>query len=341
MGLFNKLDKPVFLKEESDSSAYIAKLTDLLPRATGDVRERIEKEIRLATIGDFGEKNIIFELKNSNMPMYVLHDIHFQHEDLSAQIDFIVVTRFYTFIIECKNLIGDIEIDSNGNFIRSYEFKGRRIKEGIYSPITQNQRHMNILKRMQKSSQGNVLTRLLSDTVFESSYRSVVVLANPKTLLNARYARKEVKNQVIRADQLIKHIKEINSQSKSAPASDKGMKDFAEVLLSRHNAMHADYTKKYEDILNALQVTAITPMHDTTAMPPKTSDNDKLISDLKAFRLKKSREENIKPYYIFNDAQMMDLISKMPDSKEALLNVAGFGQVKVDKYGDAILEILK
>ena len=97
MGLFNKLDKPVFLKEESDSSAYIAKLTDLLPRATDDVRERIEKEIRLATIGDFGEKNIIFELKNSNMPMYVLHDIHFQHEDLSAQIDFIVVTRFYTF----------------------------------------------------------------------------------------------------------------------------------------------------------------------------------------------------------------------------------------------------
>lgn len=71
MGIFNKLDKPVFLKEESDVSAYIAKLTDLLPRATSDVREKIEKEIKLASIGDFGEKNIVFELKNSNMPMYV------------------------------------------------------------------------------------------------------------------------------------------------------------------------------------------------------------------------------------------------------------------------------
>ena len=274
------------LKEESEASDYIAKLTDLLPRVTGDVRERIEKEIRLATIGDFGEKNIIFELKNSNMPMYVLHDIHLQHEDLSAQIDFIVVTRFYTFIIECKNLIGDIEIDSNGNFIRSYEFKGRKIKEGIYSPITQNQRHMDVLKRMQKSSQGNVLTRLLSDTVFESSYRSAVVLANLKTVLNARYARKEV-------------------------------------MLSRHSPNQADYAKKYDELFGVIQ------------------PGNRLISDLKVFRLKKSREENIKPYYIFNDAQMMDLISKMPDSKEELLNVAGFGQAKVNKYGDAILEILK
>ncbi|KAB2954665.1 hypothetical protein F9B85_00675 [Heliorestis acidaminivorans] len=38
---------------------------------------------------------------------------------------------------------------------------------------------------------------------------------------------------------------------------------------------------------------------------------------------------------------MKALIDKMPDSKESLLKVSGFGDVKVEKYGENILEILK
>ncbi|MDD2234612.1 MAG: HRDC domain-containing protein [Desulfitobacteriaceae bacterium] len=37
---------------------------------------------------------------------------------------------------------------------------------------------------------------------------------------------------------------------------------------------------------------------------------------------------------------MPDLIEKMPDSKASLLKVSGFGDVKVGKYGEEILEIL-
>lgn len=43
---------------------------------------------------------------------------------------------------------------------------------------------------------------------------------------------------------------------------------------------------------------------------------------------------------IFNDAQMMDLIEKNPQDKEELQQVSGFGAVKAEKYGDAIIEIL-
>lgn len=37
---------------------------------------------------------------------------------------------------------------------------------------------------------------------------------------------------------------------------------------------------------------------------------------------------------------MMDLISKMPNTKEKLLGVTGFGNAKVEKYGEDILNIL-
>ena len=55
----------------------------------------------------------------------------------------------------------------------------------------------------------------------------------------------------------------------------------------------------------------------------------------------KSYQRKIKPYYIFNDAQMEDIIAKNPQTKEELLQISGFGNVKVEKYGEEIVGILK
>lgn len=37
---------------------------------------------------------------------------------------------------------------------------------------------------------------------------------------------------------------------------------------------------------------------------------------------------------------MMDLLEKMPRSKEELKCVSGFGDVKVNKYGESIINII-
>lgn len=137
MELFQKKIGPVFLKENSDASAFIEKMNELQNKATTpELKKEIEKQIKLASYGSVGEQNIAYELKNSGMDMYILHDIYLEYEDLSAQIDYIIITRKKVFIIESKNLIGNIEIDSQGNFIRTYEMFGKKIKEGIYSPVT-------------------------------------------------------------------------------------------------------------------------------------------------------------------------------------------------------------
>ena len=46
MALFNKLDKPIFLKEESELRYYILKLNELYNRAEGELKNKIEKEIK-------------------------------------------------------------------------------------------------------------------------------------------------------------------------------------------------------------------------------------------------------------------------------------------------------
>ena len=349
MGLFTKKIGPVFLKETSDTSEFIEKMQVLKEEAAGDTRKAIEKQISLAKYAEIGENNVAFELKSSGMDMYILHDIYLETEALSAQIDYLVVTRKHIYVIECKNLIGNIEIDSNGNFVRTYELFGRKNKEGIYSPITQNKRHLQVLKEIRKGSKGNFLSKMLFESGFDDTYKSLVVLANPKTYLNARYAKKEVKEQVIRADQLIEYIRRTDEASKNATLSEKDMLAMADFFLEKNKSERSDYARKYEEMLatvNQPEGKKETETKEETVKViekehhEKTGNIDDVKSRLKAWRLEKSRSEGNKPYYIFNDAQMEDLIEKNPKTKEELLKVSGFGAVKVEKYGEDILKIL-
>lgn len=346
MGLFTKKIGPVFLKETSDAEAFVEKMERLNLYAAEPLRDEIEKQIKLARYGIAGERNVAFELKNSGMDMYVLHDIYLEHGDLTAQIDYLVITRKHVYVIECKNLFGNIEIDSRGNFVRSYELEGKRVKEGVYSPVTQNERHMRVLKEIRQESKKNFLTKFLFDSGFDDNYKSIIVLANPKTYLNAKFAKKEIKEQVIRADQLISYIKTKDAAA-SGDMNTNTMFELAQFYLEKNQSVKADYTRKYEEILSEMEQIH-DDVQDINPIPDKEEEVsqlqkisiDELTKELKTFRLKQSREEGIKPYYIFNDAQMQDLIQKMPVDKTELLNVSGFGTVKTEKYGDAILEIL-
>lgn len=322
--------------------------------------------------------------------MYILHDICLETNELSAQIDYIVVTRKVIFIIECKNLIGNIEINSQGNFIRTYNFNGKLIKEGIYSPITQNERHLEVLKRIKKESKSNFISKMLFDKYFNDNYKSIVVLANPKTVLNSRYAKKEIKDKVIKADQLINYIKEVNSKSDLMSLSDKEMKEIADRLLALHKSSKLSFLKKYRELIelvdnydykndvktvfnnkeiinedkssvtnNIDKSNNINNIYNTKNINVNINntvinnsignkinnsdiinDNENLIKKLKEYRLQMSRAENTKPYIIFSDKQMTNLLEKMPKTKSELKEVSGFGEVKVEKYGDVILKIL-
>ena len=380
MWLFNRMKEPVFLKSTTQAEEQLCKLKELEPLLNAEGKKLINQDIRNLECGILGERNIAFELKNSHMPMYILQDVYLEDGDFSAQIDFLVFTKKYCFVIECKNLYGDIEINSKGDFIRTMDFGGVRRKEGIYSPITQNQRHLELMKKIRVDNKDNLFVKLITDRFFNNMYKSIVVLANPKTIPNDKYAKKEVKNKVIRLDQLVKYIKDINANSNDPSSSDKEMLDWANTYFNLHKEAAKDYTSKYEQykleaVNEEVAATAepIIKKQESTAAEPasqvksgedlKTSEvavevksseavmkgikpklpieESAIFKELKAFRLAQSRKENIKPYFIFNDNQLRDLIGKMPVTPGELLAVSGFGEVKVKKYGNEIIEIVK
>lgn len=338
LNIFSKKIGPVFLKETSDTADFIEKMEKLAESADGQLKEDIQKQIKLAKHGQYGESNIAYELKNSGMDMYILHDIYLETGELSAQIDYIVITRKLMYILECKNLIGNIEINNTGTFIRTFELDGKKIVKSIYSPISQNQKHMQVLKQIRSESKKNFIAKKLFESSFENNYKSLVVLANPETLLNAKFAKKEVKEQVIRADQLIDTIKKMEAQVKDSMSADE-MKALAEFYLANNQPKKSDYAKRYEEAVAAFEKQEEVTNYDISDQ--QKIDNEGLVKRLKEFRMQQSAKEKIKPYMVFTDAQMNDLIDKNPKDKDELLMVSGFGAVKVEKYGENILEILK
>lgn len=254
MGLFDRIKEPVFLKETSSAALQLARLQELAAEAPFELRGRIEQEIKLLRAGRYGEETIAFELRNSHIPMMVLHDLYLECGELSAQIDYLIVTRKRIFLIECKNLIGDIEINNNGDFIRTVSYSGALVKEGIYSPITQSKRHLELLRQLRRGAKGNMISRAIFDKHFYENYRAVVVLANPKTVLNARYAKKEVKQQVLRADQLLEYIQRVNAEPDANPMSEQQMIALARFYLDLHRENTTDYTAKYRALISVSRV---------------------------------------------------------------------------------------
>lgn len=248
MGLFDKMKEPVILKQGSSASTQLEQLQKMLGEITDEkIRASLEREIALVNAGIFGENAILFELQNSHLPLFVLHDLRLEYQGLTSQIDFLVITKGRYFVIECKNLYGDITVTNSGDFIRTAWNR----KEGIYSPITQCKRHLELIKQIRSNEKGNLLTKTLFERNFYENYRSVVVLANSKTVLNTKYAPKEIREQVIRADQIVHYIKKVNSEPGAVFSSESDTEKLADFFLNKHKAGETDYLKKFRDMISS------------------------------------------------------------------------------------------
>lgn len=314
------LDGPKFTKEFTPRTKQVEELESLLKIVEDDSKVLIENEIKKIKYGSYGEQNVFYELKNSFMPMVCLHDVRIEYKGLSAQIDFIAITPKKIYIIECKNLIGDILVNDKGEFIRyKKDSSGNLInKEGMYSPIVQNERHINLLKELLKDK---LKYKKKLDRI-----ESLVVIANPKAVINKKYAPKNIQEKIIRYDQLIDILKS-DEQDKTLDwvfiQSD--IMDISDCIKSNHKDISIDYSKKYK-IKNQ--------------NPKKYQNDEELMKMLKEYRLNVSKRDKIKAYEVFLNKTMEEMINIKPKCIEELKAIKGFGDIKCKKYGKDIIDII-
>ncbi len=325
--------EPTFIKDDNSAVQQLEALEKLLSETPTDAPcyIQIQRDIKLLRAGISGENNVAYELKSSFMPIYIFHDLFLEYRDLTAQMDYLVIHKNFVLVIECKKMLGDIEITSKGDFIRIFKTAdGRTVKrEGIYSPIVQNERHCAILKQ--------ILPQIFPKTnpkFWDTAVKSVVVVANPKSVIQDKYAKKEIKSQIIKYDQLKQYMQGLaKSNADVFSFRNDSLKKICDRLLEMHKENPTDYTEKY---------TAFVQEQTPQVESALTADSavTALYTALKQYRLNTSRKEGIKPYYIFNNTQLEEIIAMRPKTVGELMQVKGFAEIKCQKYGNDIIEIL-
>ena len=153
----------IFYKENSDlQDRYDAlkKLNEEYPN-----NEELMSAMYFIKKGFEGANEIAYQLKKSNIGMYVLRDVKVKYEDLTAQIDYVIITPVFIYYVECKNLVGNITVDEKGDFIREYTINGKKIKKGIYSPLRQVEAQREVIKKIWNSKK-SMFGKLLASNNF-------------------------------------------------------------------------------------------------------------------------------------------------------------------------------
>lgn len=144
--------------------------------------------------GLYGENRILYTLSNmSQIPMYIMYDVALEYNRYRVQIDFIIITKKSVYLLETKNLEGNIEIEKDGTFIR----KIGSLKKGIKSPITQNKEHEQVLKKILKKEKLN------------TELTSLVVFANDENYIHFKKGAEVYQKQIVRNDQLYAKFKKL------------------------------------------------------------------------------------------------------------------------------------
>jgi len=314
----------VFYKENSDlQSKY-----DALKKLNGEYpnNEELLSELFVVKKGLDGENEIAYQLKKAHIGMYVLRDIKVKHEDLTAQIDYVIITPVYTYYVECKNLVGNITVTDKGDFIREFTINGRKIKKGMYSPLRQVEAQREVIRKIWESN-SSAIKKFFASKNFDYYRRVLVVAANQDTILNTNRAPKEMKYKILRADALVRQIEyDLDHRGNDEYLeSKKSMEEMAQSyvdLSSKEEINYYDYYKeKYCNDVSA-------PINDDL--------KDRLIE----LRKNRSNEMNIPAYYVFTNEELDKLVELRPKTIEELKNANILTTIKIKTHGEEIIKVI-
>ena len=78
------------------------------------------------------------------------------------------------------------------------------------------------------------------------------------------------------------------------------------------------------------------------SLADELDQEDRLLFDrLRRLRTQIARDQSVPPYVVFPDATLAGIAAARPVTPDSLLSVSGIGQSKLDKYGEAVLDLVE
>ena len=202
----------------------------------------------------------------------------------------------------------------------------------MYSPLRQVEAQRDVYKklwnnRLSSNKYLNYIRRTINEGNFTNIHRVLVCAANDETIINDRYAPKDIKNKVVRADALIRKIEsDLKLSDKSLWASKKSTEDWAKTFLNVNVSDDTDYYYYYKN---------------TLVLDNKEESKKELLNlkeRLILFRKERSKKMNIPAYFIFNNEELDKIVEKLPKTIEELRTI--LPAVKINVHGKAIIDFI-
>lgn len=240
----------MIIKEKDSKEADIQLLEGLLKqRMPKEKQAMVEKELASLRKGVKGEQDAAYFINfdfGSSQNWAVLHDLRLESEGRVAQIDHLLISRFFEFyVLESKNFSHGVKIGDDGEFLVYYN----KAYHGIPSPIEQNRRHIRVLEDCLKANE--IMPTRLGIAIRPNFVNYVVMSANSRIIK----PKKNIFDSglVLKVDTLRTTIdKEIDAKqplsvlgAAAKLSSSKTIKETAQKLASLHRPIEVDYAKKF------------------------------------------------------------------------------------------------
>ncbi len=315
------IDRPVVIKGFSNTSNQIKDLYFICDRLTNiEKRKLVLNEIASRQAGLKGEEIVFYTLANSDLPMYILHDISIQEFDYTYQFDIIAVTPKFLLMIEVKHLNGDLDITQDGN-IEYYNYNKKYCNKDV---ITQAKLHIDTLKSVVKEQ------KELDN--FEVYY--LVVLSNDNRVYD-KSRRDLLEFGICKNNVLIQTIADmLKYEKQERNISEESMQRITNILINENKPSHYNnsipgYQFSDEDF-EEKDIETTLPLYKC----------HELREILLGLRWRIAKENNTHEYYIYTNRELDRLVALCPRTLGELKQIPGFMQHKINKYGAQIVNTI-
>ena len=138
-------------------------------------------------------------------------------------------------------------------------------------------------------------------------------------------------------------LKEMAAQLPQTVEEFRQIPGIGEVRTERYADIFLPLIREYcqENETDSLGSASETPTVHEPGPDEPIQDNQELFEQLRVKRAMVADQEKLPAYYIFSNKTLQEMAIKLPQSKEAFLQINGVGDVKVEKYADDFLPIIR
>jgi hypothetical protein len=220
--------------------------------------------------GQQQEKNVAFFLRRAfkyNDEIFVINDFKFTHNNETAQIDHLIVYRFGFILVESKSITGNVRVNKEGEWSRSYRGKW----QGMLSPIKQAELQQKLLKELLHEHRSELVGKLLGiqqtlgkrcwHQLCAVSSNAIIERDNIPSKVSQMLVKSEfLEDSIIKIMDLKSDIVRTLSIIDSRPAfNQKELRAICDFLLNRCGANQATVDSKIEEAIKVDDV-ILTPM---------------------------------------------------------------------------------